>query len=925
MSYTDAFLDREKDIIHVVERRNGKRIFSKFPVKYVFYYPDTKGKYTSIFGERLTKVTCNSKKEFNREKKLNSGKKLYESDINPLFRFLEENYTGKDAPELNLGFFDLEVDFNKELGYAPPEDPFNPITAIALHLTHLGKTICLAVKPKTLTTNQAKEIMDKFPDSYLMNSEEDLLLTFLDLIDDVDVLSGWNSTGFDIPYTVNRITRILGREYNRKLCFWDQYPSRREYEMYGKMNETYDLVGRQHLDYLELYRKYTYHEMHSYSLDAIGEYELGERKIAYEGTLDKLYNEDFEKFIDYNRQDVDLLVNLDKKLQFIDLANVIAHDNCVILPTTMGSVAQIDQAIVNEAHKRGMIVPDRVRKNDDKFVKKARKIDEEDFYDYDDRDFYGDNEETEKKINENESVAGAYVAVPKTGIHEWIGSIDLNSLYPSILRALNMSPETLIGQIRLDLTSQMLSQFEKISEAWDGKFATREYELVMERDRETLLKVDFENGETIEGTGAEIYKIIFSEGRPWMLTSNGTIFTTEIKGIIPGLLERWYSERKELQKKAKSFKGEDEEQFKFWDKRQLVKKILLNSLYGALLNVGSRFFDARLGQSTTLTGRCIDRHMAAMVNQVVTGDYDYKGKAVIYCDTDSSYFSAYPVYKEQIESGEIKWDRDTVVELYDAICEEVNKTFPEYMRNNHHCPDSFNHTIAAGREIVGSKALFIKKKRYAIMVYDNEGFREDTDNKPGKVKAMGLDLKRSDTPTFMQDFLKEILLMILEGSSEEDIISKIKDFRKIFRDMKPWEIGTPKRVNKLTYYSGLEYGKDKDGDEIYKGKARIPGHVRAAINYNRLLDLHNDNFSMRISDGMKTIVCKLKQNQLGFTSVAIPIDESRIPDWFKELPFDVDAMEEAIIDKKVKNLIGVLKWKIENSYNKTNFDDLFEF
>jgi len=292
---------------------------------------------------------------------------------------------------------------------------------------------------------------------------------------------------------------------------------------------------------------------------------------------------------------------------------------------------------------------------------------------------------------------------------------------------------------------------------------------------------------------------------------------------------------------------------------------------------------------------------------------------------NSSYFSAYPILKDQIENGEIHWDRDTVVEFYDAVCEEVNKTFAKYMRENHNSPDRLNHTIAAGREIVGSTALFIKKKRYAIMVYDNEGYREDINNKPGKVKAMGLDLKRSDTPTFMQNFLKDILHMILEGSDEKGIITKIKEFRKVFREMKPWDIGTPKRVNKLTHYSKLEYGLDKDGDEIYKGKARIPGHVRAAINYNQLLDLYNDNFSMRITDGMKTIVCKLKKNPIGITSVAIPIDEKRIPDWFKELPFDVDAMEEAIINKKVKNLIGVLKWKLEDSYNKTNFDDLFEF
>lgn len=446
-------------------------------------------------------------------------------------------------------------------GFAPPEDPFNPITAIALHRNWLNETICLVMKPNTLTDEEAQSIVDRFPNTFLMESEEELLKAFLDLISDVDVLSGWNSTGFDIPYTVNRIIRLLGKEQTKKMCLWGLYPTSREYEKYGKTSQTYDLYGRQHLDYLDLYRKYTYHEMHSYSLDAISEYELNEKKIAYSGTLDQLYNKDFFKFIDYNRQDVELLVKLDKKLQFIDLANVIAHDNRVILPTTMGSVAQIDQAIVNEAHSRGMIVPDR---NKSKFEQQEKKktvsafVEDDEEFDSDELISFSRNfvdPDTGTGSAENESVAGAYVAQPKVGIHEWLGSIDLNSLYPSILRALNMSPETLVGQIRLDLTTAMLAKFETVVKAWDGKFATPEYELVMNKDKSTILHLDLETGESYDLTGAEIYELIYNCGYPWMLTSNGTVFTTSSKGVIPGLLERWYKERKDLQKMAKQYKA----------------------------------------------------------------------------------------------------------------------------------------------------------------------------------------------------------------------------------------------------------------------------------------------------------------------------------------------------------------------------------
>lgn len=515
------------------------------------------------------------------------------------------------------------------------------------------------------------------------------------------------------------------------------------------------------------------------------------------------------------------------------------------------------------------------------------------------------------------------------------------------------------------------------------------------------------------------------------------------------------------------------------------------NVYGALLNSGSRFFDARMGQSTTLTGRCIDKHMSAKSNEVITGIYDYKGDAVIYADTDSvdatsiiriqqngimsdmtieelftvgtklwkvgekeysvnnnisvlhygsnsnlsyvnynyvyrhkvskkkyiirtdnhkavtvtedhsvmvyeneqliekkpvdlsigdslitvmwvnqnmsyliskidsidqlsdysneyvydigvssndpyffandilvhnsSYFSAYPMLKDDIESGNIKWDKDTAIEFYDAVSEEVNKSFPYYMRSYHNSPDEFNYTIAAGREVVGRTGIFITKKRYAILVYDTEGYREDQTTQHGKIKAMGLDLKRSDTPGFMQKFLKDILLDVLTGASQQSIIERIREFRKEFRELKPWEMGTPKRVNNLTAYYAKEYKKSKSGNEEFLGKATMPGHVRAAINYNRLRELNKDNFSLKIVDGMKTVVCKLKPNSLNMTSIAIPTDESRIPDWFKALPFDLEEMEDTIVDQKLMNLLGVLNWDITQSKMSEELANLFDF
>ena len=888
MSYVDAYFDRDSDIIRVVERVDGKRIFQEHPVKYTFYYDDPKGKHRSIYGDPISRIVSRNTKDFRKELAINNKRKLFESDINPIFQCLSENYLNQDAPKLNVAFFDIETDFDPERGFADPSDPFMPITAITVHLQWLDALVTLAVPPKTLTMDEAKEQTKEWgQECVLFEKEADMLQAFLDLIEDSDILTGWNSEGYDIPYTVNRVSRVLSKDDTRRFCLWKQLPKKREYEKYGKSAETYDLVGRVHLDSLELYRKYTYEERHSYRLDAIGEAEVGENKVPYEGTLDQLYNNDFRKFIEYNIQDTALLDKLDKKLRFIDLSNELAHANTVLLQTTMGAVAVTEQAILNEAHHRGLQVPNRPKRDDD-----------------------------------NTAAAGAYVAFPKKGLHKWIGSMDLNSLYPSVIRALNMAPETIVGQIRPEISEARVHEDitlkkKSFAGSWEGKFATEEYDAVMEKRRDISLTVDFEEGETRVMSGAELNKLIFDSNMPWMLSSNGTIFTTEFEGVIPGILKRWYSERKDLQKMLKKAKdAENKAEIEYWDKRQLVKKINLNSLYGAILNPGCRFFDKRIGQSTTLTGRTIVKHMSAEVNKVITGKYDHVGDAMIYGDTDSCYFSGYPVLKEQIDKGQIPWDKDNVIKLYDQICEAANETFPSFMEDAFHCPKSRSAVIAAAREIVAESGLYITKKRYAALVYDVEGFRSDVDGKPGKVKAMGLDLRRSDTPVFMQEFLSEILMMVLLEKSEKEVLERITEFRKEFKLRPGFEKGSPKRANKIGHYQRLEEKQ---------GKANMPGHVRASINWNTLKRMNGDKYSQEIVDGMKVIVCKLKQNPLGYTSVAYPTDELHLPEWFKELPFDNEAMEETIIDNKLDNLIGVLKYNLEDTKQHNTFNSLFDF
>lgn len=344
----------------------------------------------------------------------------------------------------------------------------------------------------------------------------------------------------------------------------------------------------------------------------------------------------------------------------------------------------------------------------------------------------------------------------------------------------------------------------------------------------------------------------------------------------------------------------------YWDDYQLIKKIGLNSLYGAVTNVGSLFFDQRLGQSTTLSGRCTTRHMASKINEAIVGNYEI-GDAIVYGDTDSSYFTV---------PNPQDYTKEQFIEYADKVAKIANESFPEFYKKTFNVEPERCKPIKCAREICATAGLFIKKKRYAAMVYDEKGFRKDIGGKLGKLKIMGLDIKRADCPEWVQDKLEETIKILLgENTSVDDIIEFIQDWRHEFSEFDPWKMGIPKRVNKLTYYNQMFLSKTKG--------VTIPGHVRASINWNSMLEQFYDRNSTRIGDGGKVIVCKLKKNKYNMDSIAYPIDQAFLPDWFKHLPFDTDDMIEVAIDQKVKNIFGILGWDLEVTKRPKQFSTLF--
>jgi len=326
---------------------------------------------------------------------------------------------------------------------------------------------------------------------------------------------------------------------------------------------------------------------------------------------------------------------------------------------------------------------------------------------------------------------------------------------------------------------------------------------------------------------------------------------------------------------------------KYWDKQQLIKKILLNSLYGGLLNEHFRFYDQRIGQSVTLTGRSITKHMTAKGNEIITGEYDHLGDSVKYGDTDSCYFSFAGGMGEGINDLKV----EDIIATYNEISKQVTGSFTDFMISTFNAHPDYAKAIRCDREVVGRRMYVVTKKKYAILVIDDEGQRKDVNGEDGKYKITGLDIRRSDTPKLVQDWLSTCLKVLLRGGSYEDIQDKIYSYADEYRKLDPWRMGAPKSANGISKYYALteQYVKDKINGEN-PAKPPTPGHITGAFNWNKMLDINDDKESDRLLDGVRIIFCYLKRNQYSMDRISYPSDQFQMPDWFVKLPFDTEEM-----------------------------------
>lgn len=916
MSYVSAFI--EGDEITLIERIDGERVIRQDDIEFVFYTLDQYGEHQTIFGEGCTKHVCKNRKEFYSAMRQYPKEAIFEHDVNPVFRYLSKNYDFDAVPELNVAFYDIEVAYHDDTRYSNPADAANEVISVAVYQSWTEKTYFIALPPPTMTIEECEKICEaENKDSgaicMMVATEAELLKTFLVLIEDSDVITGWNSEAYDFKYLYNRICKVIGRYYTRQLSIGGQEPKSKEVfnDKIKQHEQVYVPVGRVHLDYLNLYKKYTYAELSTYKLDNVAYIELDERKVEYSGTLDDLYKKDFDKFVRYNVQDTLLVKRIDDKNRFIELTNLLAHNNGVLLETTLGTVAITEQAILNQGHYF----------NDEKVVFPSKQATDESAF----------------------GAAGAYVSPPRVGLRKLVAGNDINSLYPSAIRALNMSPETLVAHINSDETDQHINEqvesgkAESFAEAWQPYFNTFEFGYVLEgSDREVTMEFN-RSDESITAPAHKIRDLIYNDDS-LAITANGTVFTRKKKGLIPALLERWYGEREKMQAEAAKWekieseaadseeKAEAKKFFLFWDKRQMAKKINLNALYGALLNPHCRFYDKRIGQSTTLTGRSITRHMSSHINEQVCGVYDHLGDAIVYGDTDSAYFSLYEAYKLSGDAEKEKMadlmmqDRDLTIEIYNTVSNKTNESFPGFMDKQFNIGLENGAIIKAGRENLASYSLFIKKKRYAMNLFEKDDIRQDKNGKSGKLKIMGIEIKRSDTPKMIQDSLKGGLEMLLEGATESEVEQYFVNEKETLSTTEPWRLGRPGGANAVTHYTDLHY-KFQKGQ--ISDKPRIPGAIMGAITWNEFLDIYEEDHIPPIGNGSKVVSCKLKQNDFGYNSISYLTDQTQFPVWFKNLPFDSDEMLNKIFYKKVDNIFGVIGLDINVVSKGKRFSQMF--
>lgn len=781
------------------------------------YRKDPNGTHTSIYGHKVKKVFSWN----------DDTQDTFESDVPRETRVLTDVYIDSDELSTghNLGVLDIEV--SSEGGFANIERADREVLSIAFYNKNLDEYVIFLLDPNNKVGDRQKDNVTILS----FKTEEDMIQGFLMWYKDqrFTILTGWNVSGFDITYLYRRICVILGEDTAAML-------SPVGLLKWSKSRERYLLAGVAVLDYLEMYRKFTYTTRANYRLDTIGQLEVGMRKVGLDKNLDEIYREDIEKFIEYNLHDVRIVVALDKKLKLIELVRGICHAGHVPYEDYAYSSRFIEGTILVYLHRKGIICPN-------------KPIDGQE----------------QMRNREEEKFAGAFVKEPHHGLHEWVFSLDLQSLYPSVIMSLNISPETKVGKVtNWNLDAHM-------------KGDIKEYEVISQGNRFKFNATDF---------------MKFMDTMAFTLSSNGILYLTDKVGIIPEILDKWFKER--LEYKAlmkKSLDAGDKEQAEYYDKRQHVQKIFLNSIYGTLGLPVFRFYDLDNALAVTASGQDVIKTTAMMINK----RYNTAKDECIYIDTDSVYFSAVPLFHDEVTDDQKKL---TTIELAKSTEKFVNDAYNTLAKKLFFV--NKGHRFVIKGETVAKTGVWITKKRYALSkVYDL-----DTKRDVQKIIIKGLDVVRSSFPPAFNRFMSKTLENILNKMDKQGVDGTILEFHTSLPQIDYKDIARNTSVKEMSKYD------EKTNKSLMMFKKATPLHVKSALIYNRLMKKKGwDKKHTLIRDGDKIKYVYLKQNPLQIDALAFKgFDDP--PELIKFLVQYMDAPKlfDTELKGKLEDFYKVLKW-----------------
>ena len=811
---------------------NGERVCRKVRYSPTLYAPvNSPTEWKTLKGQYVTPVQHNTIKEakewvenYKNQPELVHGSTMYS------YNYIADEYPNRinyDVDQILIVTIDIEVEC--ENGFPSPEEAVEPLLSITVK-NHQSK--------KFVVWGVGKFQNNRDDVTYVECSDElHLIKEFLSFWEShqPDIITGWNTEFFDIPYLCNRIEKLCGEDEVKRLSPWRSVFSREVFKM-GRKHQVFDIQGVSHLDYFDLYRKFTYTAQESYRLDHIAFVELGDRKDGnpYE-TFSEWYQKDFQSFIEYNIMDVEIVDRLEDKMKLIELCLTMAYDAKVNYMDVLGSTKYWDILIYNYLREKNIVIPQK------------------------------------RKAEKAEKFEGAYVKDPQVGMHKWVMSFDLNSLYPHLIMQYNISTETLVAQ-------------EKVPNMSVDKLLNKEVDT-------SILK-----GVT--------------------LTPNGALFKTNKQGFLPELMQSMYNDRSKFKKLMLEAQQDYEntkdpkllKDISKYNNIQMAKKISLNSVYGAIGNAYFRYYDLLVAEAITTSGQLAIRWIERAVNQYLnkllkTDNKDY----VIASDTDSVYVVFDELVNKVYSNGE---NTEKIVAFLDSVAKNKIEPFMDKSYQElHQYVNSYEQKMQMAREVIADKGIWTAKKRYVLNVHNSEGVQY----KQAKLKVMGLEVVKSSTPAPVRAKLKEALSIIMNGN-EKELNTFIQTFREEFMNLSPEEIAYPRSVN----------GLDKFADTNQMFAKGAPIHCKGAILYNHLIKKNKLGRKYPyIQEGDKIKFINLKQPNLYQCSAFSFI--TNLPkelDLHKMIDYDTQ-FEKSFIDP-LNVIVSTIGWVVDKSYGtQGSLEDFF--